>query len=145
MYWRISLNLFCHQFIMIQYSVSCSFMISSNKSELCNPSCLIFSLFRRSLWIDCLHHSISIFLRVISLRICYVDSPEKNTRACLEIARILAPVILRSLTPHLIEQGEKQAREQVIILLLQHPAEILLSLRREIETMNVRMINSSDY
>ena len=79
------------------------------------------------------------------MRVCNVDSPEKNTRACLEIARILAPVILRSLTPHPIEQGEKQAREQVIMLLLQHPAEILLSLRREIETMDVRIRESSDH
>lgn len=145
MYWRISLNLFCHQFIMIQYSVSCSFMISSNKSELCNPSCLDLQSLQKVI-MDRLFTSFNQHLLTCnSLRICYVDSPEKNTRACLEIARILAPVILRSLTPHLIEQGEKQAREQVIILLLQHPAEILLSLRREIETMNVRMRNSSDY
>lgn len=145
MYWRISLNLFCHQFIMIQYSVSCSFMISSNKSELCNPSCLIFSLFRRSLWIDCLHHSISIFLRVISLRICYVDSPEKNTRACLEIA-------LNSGTchPSFSHTASDRARRETSsrtshYLASPASAEILLSLRREIETMNVRMRNSSDY
>ena len=74
----------------------------------------------------------------------YEDTPEKNTRACLEIARILAPVILRSLTPHVIEQGEKQAREHIILLLLQHPAEILLPLRREIETMDVRNDEFSD-
>lgn len=65
-------------------------------------------------------------------------------RACQEISRILAPVILRSITPHTVEKGEKQAREQVIVLLLQRPAEIFVSLRREIETMNVRMRESCD-
>ena len=39
--------------------------------------------------------------------------------------------------PHSIQQGEMQAQQKIVELLLEHTSELFVNIRREIETVNV--------
>ena len=73
-----------------------------------------------------------------------IDTPERRKKASQAISTILSPAILIPSVRHSIQQGEKQAQQKIVELLLEHTSELLVNIRREIETVNVRVQTSNN-
>ena len=66
-----------------------------------------------------------------------IDTPERRKKASKAISTILSPAMVIPAIPHSVQQGEKQAQQKIVELILEHTSELFVNIRHEIETVNV--------
>ena len=71
------------------------------------------------------------------------DPIDHRTAARKGIVRVITPILIRSLASPKTTSGEREACEEAVDLMLEHPSDVLFEIRKEIETMNVEMYSDS--